>query len=186
MAVQIARKLFSVTDYAKMLESGILTEDDRVELIDGEVRAMTPIGPLHAAAVKRLILILYRLLDDTAIVGAQDPILLNDNTEPQPDLTVLRWRANFYAAAHPIADDVYLVIEVSDTTADYDRTEKMPRYAAAGIPEAWLIDIPNQMVEQYTQPRNRLYSSVRRMQRGDTVQSPTLEALVIAVDQILG
>ena len=186
MAAQIQHKLFSVTDYAKMRESGILTEEDRVELIGGEVRSMTPIGPLHAAIVNRLNALFTRILNGTVIVSIQNPLRLNDYTEPQPDLLVLRWRADFYATDHPSAADVLLVIEVADTSAEYDRGEKLPRYVEAGIPEVWLVDVPNQVVEQHTQPRNRLYSSVKRLQHGETIQSLMLEALVIPVDQILG
>src|SRR5262249_37658064 len=121
MTIQIARRQFSVADYARMRETGILAEDDRVELLDGEVREMSPIGPLHAAIVKRLNTLLSRALDDSVILSVQDPIQLNDYSEPQPDLAILQHRDDFYAAAHPIAEDVLVVIEVADTSVEYDR-----------------------------------------------------------------
>ncbi len=169
-----------------MRESGILAEDDRVELIGGEVRAMTPIGPLHAAVVKRLNILFIQRLAETAIVSVQDPIRLNDYSEPQPDLAVLRRRDDFYATEHPAAVDALLVIEVADTSADYDRDEKMPRYAEAGIAEAWLVDLTGQVIEQYTLPRNGRYLNLRRLEHGDTIASPALSAIELYVDEIIG
>jgi Uma2 family endonuclease len=184
MAVQIQRWQFTVDDYARMLETGILSEDDRVELIDGEVRAMSPIGSVHAAIVKRLIAILTRLLGDSAIVSVQDPIRLNDYTEPEPDVAVLRLRDDYYAQGHPHPDNVLLVIEVADTSLDYDRDEKLPRYAAANLVETWLIDVAGQTVEQYWQPRNGKYLLKRLVERGDTIVAQSLPNLQIVVDRV--
>jgi Uma2 family endonuclease len=184
MTVQIVRRPFTVADYTRMREAGILSEDDRVELIDGEVRVMSPIGPVHAAIVKRLNTILSRLLPNTAILSVQDPIQLHDYSEPQPDLAILQYRDDFYAQAHPVADDVLLVIEVSDTTVEYDRDEKLPRYAQANIAEAWLIDVNNFTVEQYVQPRNGKYLVKTIVERGDTIAAQSVAALQIDVDRI--
>ena len=184
MTVQIVRYPFTVTDYARMRETGILAEDDRVELIDGEVRVMSPIGPFHAAIVKRLNMLLSRLLPPTVILSIQDPIQLNDYSQPQPDLAILQYRADFYAQAHPVADDVLLVIEVSDTTVDYDRDEKLPRYATANIPAAWLIDVQNLTIEHYTQPRNGKYLVKKLVEQGDTLVAQSIEALQLDVDRI--
>jgi Uma2 family endonuclease len=184
MTVPIVRRLFTVADYARMRETGILAEDDRVELIDGEVRVMSPIGPGHAAIVKRLNTILSRLLSDTAILSVQDPIQLHDSSEPQPDLAILHYRADFYANAHPVADDVLLVIEVADTSIDNDRDEKIPRYAAAQIAEAWLINIANQTVEQYSQPRNGKYLAKQLVERGDTIVAHVVTGLHLPIDHI--
>lgn len=184
MTVQIVRRPFTVADYARMRETGILSEDDRVELIDGEVRVMSPIGPIHAAIVKRLNTLLSRMLPDTVILSVQDPIQLNDYSEPQPDLAILQYRADFYAHAHPVADDVLLVIEVSDTTVEYDRDEKLSRYANANIPEAWLVDVNSDMVEQYLQPRNGKYLVKHLIERGDTLAAHAIPALQIDVDRI--
>jgi Uma2 family endonuclease len=157
MALEIARYHFTVSDYARMRETGILAEDDRVELIDGEVRVMSPIGPLHAAIVKRLNILLMKCAPSNVIISVQDPIQLNDNSEPQPDLAIVVYRSDFYADAHPAAKDVLMVIEVSDSTLDYDRDEKVPRYAAALIAEAWIVDLQHQTIERYTQPRHGKY-----------------------------
>src|SRR5262245_28806885 len=160
MTVQIQRWQFTVADYARMRETGILSEDDRVELIDGEVRPMSPIGPLHAAIVNRLNRLISQQLGATAIVSIQNPIQLNDYSEPQPDLAVLHPHDDFYAHAHPHATDTYLVVEVADTSIDYDREEKLPRYAEAGIPEVWLIVVDSHTIEQHTQPRNGRYHTM--------------------------
>jgi len=186
MTAQIARHPFTVTDYARMRETGILSEDDRVELIDGEVRLMSPIGPVHAAIVKRLNTMLNRVLADTLILSIQDPIQLNDYSEPQPDLAILQYRADFYAQAHPVADDVLLVIEVSDTTVDYERDEKLPRYATANIAEAWLVDVNTFTVEQYLQPRNGKYLVQQLAERGDSITAQAIAALQLDVDSIFG
>ena len=182
--VTLQRRRFTVAEYARMLTAGILSEDDRVELIDGEVRVMSPIGPLHAALVDRLTRILVLLCATSAIVRVQSAIQLNDYTEPQPDLAVLQLRDDFYAAAHPLAAEVQLVIEVADTSINYDRDEKLPRYAMSGIPEAWLIDLNQQVVEQYTQPRNGKYRNKLTLERGDTVMAQSVSELRLSVDSL--
>lgn len=186
MSVEIVRHAFSVHDFARMRESGILTEDDRVELIDGEVRAMSPIGPLHAAVVRRLVKRLTVLVGDQAIISPQNPVQLNEYTEPQPDIAVLRPRDDNYARAHPQANDVLLIIEVSDTSAGYDRTEKLPRYAAAQIGETWIVDVGQQVVEQYTHPVRGQYAHMHKNFPGEVVTSLTVPAIVLDVSDIFG
>ena len=178
----ILRKQFSVADYARMRETGILAEDDRFELIAGEVREMSPVGPVHAALVKRLNVILGRAVGDTMIVSVQDPIQLDDRTEPQPDLAILNYRDDFYAHAHPVADDVLLVIEIADSSVAYDREEKMPRYAAANIAEAWLVDVAAERIEQYSQPRNGIYRRKQIAERGDVIQSSAIPTISLATE----
>jgi Uma2 family endonuclease len=184
--VQLSRHQFSVDAYAQMWRSGIFREDDRVELLAGEVRTMSPIGPLHAAVVKRLNTMLPKLLPATAIVSIQDPIRLSDYTEPQPDVALLHYRADFYAQAHPVADDILMVIEVADSSIDYDREEKLPRYAEAHIAEVWIIDLHHLTIEQYSQPRNGKYLVKQLLERGDTITSRVVPTLVVAVDAIYG
>ncbi len=135
------RYRFTVEDYHKMAEVDILGEDDRVELIDGEIIEMAPIGRLHAVCVVRLTDLFGETLRRRAIVWAQNPIGLGERSEPQPDLALLRWRPNFYADADPRPEDVLLIIEVADTSLAYDRDIKVPLYARAGIPEVWLVDL---------------------------------------------
>lgn len=186
MVVQILRWQFTVADFARMVEAGIFAEDDRVELIDGEVRAMSPIGPRHAAIVRRLNLLIGRHIADAAILSVQDPIQLTDYTEPQPDLAVLRVREDFYAHAHPLPADVLLVVEVAETSLEYDREEKVPRYAQAQIPEVWLIDVEREAVTQYTQPDGTRYRGEQTLQRNHVLVSAALSAIQLAVDDIFG
>jgi Uma2 family endonuclease len=184
MTVQIARRPFTVTDYARMRETGILREDDRVELIDGEVRLMSPIGPLHAAIVNRLTALISRYLGDTVILSVQNPIQLHDYSEPQPDLTLLQPRDDFYAHAHPRPDDVFLVIEIADTSIEYDRDEKIPHYADAGIAESWLIDANSQTIEQYTQPRTGGYRNKLIVAYDEMITAHTLPQLQLRLEHI--
>jgi Uma2 family endonuclease len=151
MAAEIVRWQFTVADFARMVVAGIFAEDDRVELIDGEVRVMSPGGLRHAAIVKRLNALLSRQVASRAIVSVQDPIQLTDYSEPLPDLAVLHAREDFYRHAHPLPTDVFLVVEVAETSLAYDREEKIPRYAQDLIPEAWLIEVAGATVIQYTQ-----------------------------------
>jgi Uma2 family endonuclease len=154
MAVQLAKRYFNVTEYYRMAEAGILTEADRVELIDGEIVKMSPIGSLHAACVRQLDAMLQRQTEQYALVSVQSPIRLSDFSEPEPDVALLRPRSDHYAQAHPAPADVLLVIEVADTTAMSDRNVKVPLYARAGIPEVWLIDLQQDLIEIYAQPAN--------------------------------
>ncbi|NWG21267.1 MAG: Uma2 family endonuclease [Chloroflexi bacterium] len=171
MAMQIARWQFTVDDYHRMQAAGILTEDDRVELIDGEVRRMSPIGPLHAAIVKRLNTLLMPHMGTLMLISLQDPIQLNDVSEPEPDIAILRYDASYYAQHHPTPEAVLFVTEVADTLLDYDRDEKLPRYAEAGIREAWIVDVEAEIVVQYTQAIEHRYLTRREYRRGDSITS---------------
>ena len=139
----LQRHRLSVDEYHRMARAGILPEDSRVELINGEIIDIAPIGSRHAATVKQLTRIVSRAVGDTAIVSVQDPIHLDPHTEPQPDLALLRPRADFYKTAHPRASDLLLITEVADTSLRYDREIKIPLYARHGIPEIWLVDLLN-------------------------------------------
>jgi Uma2 family endonuclease len=171
MSVQLARRHFTVDDFARMVEAGILTEDDRVELIDGEILEMSPIGSAHAACVKLLNSILSQRSSGRYIVSVQDPIVLTNSTEPEPDIALLRHRRDYYAKALPRARDTYLVIEVADSSVDYDRDVKIPLYATSGIKEAWLVDLNSDLVEVYDRARGGIYQRCRRFGRGEVVES---------------
>ena len=186
MSVQIARRHFTVKDFYRMLEAGILTEDDRVELIDGEIIEMSPIGSRHAACVTRVATLFIRLLGDAAVVNVQNPLRLSNKTEPLPDVVVLRPRADFYAQTHPGPDDVLLVVEVADTTLTYDRRVKLPLYARAGTPEVWIVNLPKGVVETYARPDGKTYSEIRKAERGQELVPLQLPALKIGVGDILG
>ncbi len=186
MTIRQTQRLFTVEEYHRMAEAGILHEDDRVELIAGKIIQMAAIGSRHAACVKRLIKLLVREVGDSGVVGAQDPIILPDSSEPEPDVTVLRPRDDFYAAGHPVPEDVLLLIEVSDTSLEYDREVKLPLYARADIPEVWIVDLVNEKIHTYSQPAARSYANVSSTVRGDQVIPWMLPGLVVSVEDTLG
>jgi Uma2 family endonuclease len=169
-----------------MAEAGILQEDDRVELIEGEIIEMAPIGRMHSSIVDRLTELFFRTFGDTAQVHPQNPLHLSEDTEPQPDLTLLRRQPDFYASGLPGADDIFLVVEVADTSAGYDRRVKMPLYAHRGITEAWLIDLNRQTMTVYRDPSPTGYRSSRLVGRGDQVAPAAFPDRVLHVDDMLG
>lgn len=185
VGTQLQRRLFTADEFHRIAEAGILREDDRVELVDGEIVEMTPIGSHHAACVDRLNLLLQRSVDGRGIVRVQGPIRLDAHSEPQPDLSVLTSRTDFYASAHPTPSNVLLVVEVADTSARYDRDIKVPLYARAGIPETWLVDLLNARVEIFTQPTPHGYEQSRRAGRGETLTSSSMPAVSLLVDDIV-
>ena len=160
--------------------------DVRVELVDGEIRQMAPIHPPHASIVKRLNSLLAVQLKGIAVVGVQDPIQLDDYNEPQPDVTVLRFRNDYYASQHPTPADVLLTIEVADTSLSYDRDEKMPRYGRAGIPESWLVDVQSGTITVFTEPHAGGYGQQRVLSRGQGIVSESVEGMRLQVDEVLG
>ncbi len=160
---------FTVQQYHLMHEAGVFAEGDRYELINGEIREMSPIGIKHAVCVARLTKNFERKLGDQTIIWTQNPIRLSSNSEPQPDLAILKWRDDFYAGALPTPEDILLVIEVADSTIAYDRDVKMPLYAANGIPEMWLFDVNQQIIEGYSQPSASSYKRSQRYEQGDTL-----------------
>jgi Uma2 family endonuclease len=144
------RHRFTVAEYYAMADAGILTENDRVELLDGDIIVMPPIRPWHAASVNRFIDLLHTPLKGRVVFTVQNPTRLNDISEPQPDVMLLKWREDYYGGGHPKPSDVLLLIEVSDTTVDYDRNTKLSAYARAGIPEVWIVSRQDRRIEAYT------------------------------------
>lgn len=151
------RHRWTVAEYHRMAEVGLLNEDSRVELIDGEIIEMAPIGSEHAGHNNHLLSLLAYHLHGKAIVAGQNPVILGGYEEPQPDIALLRWRNDYYRTAHPHAEDVLLIIEISDSTLLYDRDVKIPLYAKNGIPEVWLLDIQNRQLEIQREPINGVY-----------------------------
>lgn len=146
MSVHVRRRLFTVEEYHKMAEAGILAEDDRVELIEGEIFQMSPIGRRHAAHVKRLNKLFNQRMGDRVLVSVQDPVILSDLSKPEPDLSLLKPHPDFYEAGHPQPEDVFLLVEVSDSTVENDQYEKVPTYAKSDIVEVWLVNIGEPIV----------------------------------------
>lgn len=184
MTVALTRHHFTVDDYARIREAGILTEDDRVELLDGEIYVLSPIGPLHVGIVNKLNRILTRLVGDAGIISIQNPIRLSDYSEPQPDIALLSPRDDFYTSGLATPNDVLLVIEIADTSIDYDRDEKLPRYARAQIGEVWIVDVNRLVVEQYTQPLQGQYTQLHKVLLGNRVTATTIPGVDIPTDQI--
>jgi len=186
MSVQIERRWFSVEEYDRMIETGIFPEDDRIELIDGEVVKMSPIGNSHAACVLRFTTFFSRLVGRLALVNVQNPIQLDDYSKPQPDIALLKPHKDFYAQSPPSPTDVLLLVEVADSSVAYDRGVKIPLYARAAIPEVWLVDLPREVIEVYAQPVAGVYQSFREARRGDRLTLASLPKLELRVDDLLG
>jgi Uma2 family endonuclease len=187
MAIAWKTRRFTVADYHRMAETGILGEADRVELLDGEIVEMTPIGPPHASVVPRLTRLFSNQVGQHAIVSVQNPIeLAVVDSEPQPDLTLLHPRADFYATQHPGPVETLLVVEVMDTSAERDRRLKLPLYARAAIREVWLVDVGAERIEVYRQPEPDGYRQTRILRRGESTAIEALPDLAIRVDDILG
>lgn len=186
MALDLRRRLFTVDEYHRMGEVGVFEPDERVELLDGEILEMTPIGAPHAGCVKRLARLLIEGLGRQAVVGIQDPVSLDDRSEPVPDLSVARPRPDGYSGAHPRPDDLHLVIEVAVTSQLFDRNRKIPRYAATGVLESWLVDLDAERVEVHREPASGGYARRLIRGRGDVVSPEAFPHLELSVDEILG
>ena len=185
MNPSVGRRRLTVDEYERMERVGILHEDERLELIDGELIQMAPIGSKHAGCVKSCVHVFRQYPADWFLLSVQDPVRISDYSEPQPDIAPLRPRPDNYTESNPAAGDVLLVIEVSDTTAAYDRRVKLPRYAAAGIPEAWLVNLPRRSVEVHQEPRDGRYQQVAISRRGERITPVALPQVSVAVDDIL-
>ena len=186
MATQVIRRRFTVNEYYLMAQAGILHEDDRVELLEGEIVEMAAIGSRHAACVKRLNRILSEGLGGRAIVGIQDPVRLGEHSEPQPDLTLLRPRPDFYSESHPESADVMLLVEVADTSEDYDREVKMPLYARYGITEAWLVDLSSRSIEIYRDPVPEGYRDIQLAMPGRSIAPQAFPDLELVAEKVFG
>ena len=186
MFVQMQRRLFTVQEYHLMGEAGILSEDDRVELIEGEIVQMAAIGTRHATCVRRLIRQFRQLPEESAILDVQNPIQLTERTEPQPDVVLLQFRLDYYETAHPMPSEVLLLVEVFDSTIDFDRDVKVPNYARSDIQEVWLWDLEVNCLEVYRQPTANGYTSMQKFERGEMVSPLAFPEFEVSVDFILG
>lgn len=183
-AVNVRHKL-SVSEYYRMGEAGILHEDDRIELVEGDLIDMAPIGSRHASIVNQLARLLIKAVDDEVIVSVQNPVRLSDWSEPQPDIVVLKPRSDDYFSAHPGPDDVLILIEVADSSIDYDRKTKLPLYARHGVGEVWILDLNAQVLECYTQPSQEGYGQCQRLGSQDQVSPNALPEVRIDLGPLL-
>jgi Uma2 family endonuclease len=186
MSAQLEKWHFNVDQYYRLAEVGVLKPDDRVELIEGEIIRMSPIGSPHAACVTRLTQLLHQHVSGRVIISVQNPVRLSEYSEPVPDVALLKPRRDFYAAHHPAPEDVLLVVEVSDTRLLADRNIKMPLYARSGIAEAWLVNLPRKLVEVYFDSTDGSYRESFKFKQGEVLVSPTVLGLSLAVDEIIG
>lgn len=165
---------FTVEEYRRMGETGIFHEDDRVELIEGEIIEMSPIGSPHSGTTTRLQTLLIRAIGDRGIVSSQNPVLLGDFSEPQPDIALLRPRDDFYTRSHPTPADVLLLIEVAESSLSYDRDLKLPLYARHGIPAVWLVDLQNRQLLLFSQPMETGYQAMETADISHPIAVPGL------------
>jgi Uma2 family endonuclease len=183
----LTRYRFTVAEYHRMGEAGILPEDSRIELIAGDIVVREPIGSYHAGTVNRLNRLWTSMLGERVVVQVQNPVeLTEDDTEVQPDVTLLRPRPDFYASSHPVAADVLLLIEVADTSLTRDRRVKIPLYARAGIREVWLVDLAGDRLEVHRDPQAGRYRHTRTFERGESVGPEAFPDLTAAIADLLG
>jgi Uma2 family endonuclease len=180
-----APHVFTIEEWHQMGTLDAFGEDARVELLDGEVFDMSPIGPRHAACLNRLVRLLVPMLGDDGLVSPGNPVELDDRSEPQPDLAVLRFRADGYEAFHPTPVDVCLLIEVSDSSLPFDRGRKAAAYARTGIREYWIVDLKAEEVIVLRGPGGTGYGSIERYQRGQAVRLDALPQIEIQVADVL-
>ena len=182
----VPRRPITVAEYHRMGEAGILHEDDRVELIEGQLIAMAPIGSDHSGTVNALNRILVLAIGDAGIVAVGNPVRLSNMTEPQPDFAVLKPRPDFYRQSIPRPDDVLLVIEVANSSLSYDRAIKRPLYARHGIPEYWIVNVQAGHVEVYRTPTPEGYTMASQVGRGGTLTPEALPGVTIHASTLLG
>lgn len=182
---QLIPYLIDLDAYHRMIETGILTEDDPVELIEGQIVTMSPKGSKHAACLRKIMTWLPEAVGENAQIQVQDPIQIPDLSEPEPDLALVQPRADYYAEAHPLPSDVTLLVEVADSSLRIDREIKAPVYAAADIAHYWIINLPEQQIELYAQPQGDRYQKLHTVQRGEMVSVPGLGIEVAVGDWLV-
>ena len=186
MPVAVSRRRFTADDYQRMGQAGILRAEDRFELIDGEILAMTPIGPRHCASIDRATRVFVMKAGESAIVRVQGSVRLDLYTEPGPDLVLLRPRPDFYVSQHPGPADILLIIEVADSSIDYDRDVKSRIYARSEVPEYWLVDLNEKVLCCYSAPADGSYRGLRQYCRGESVAPRLLQGCLVSVDDLIG
>jgi Uma2 family endonuclease len=186
MLVDVVRRRFTVEEFWRMAEAGLFLDRPRVELVDGEILDMTPIGPRHAVCVSFLSEWFVRRLAGRALLFPQLSLRIDPRTECQPDLVLVRPPRAAYRDANPAPSDVLLLVEVSDTSRAYDRQVKLPIYAGAGVPEVWIVDVVTEIVETHREPVGDRYREVQRLARGASVAPGAFPDLALPVDELFG
>jgi Uma2 family endonuclease len=176
---------FTPAEFLALAEVGILTSGDRVELLDGVIIKMTPIGDPHAATVDIYTEMLPSGVDRGTLLRVRGPLALDEHSRLYPDLMLLRRREDYYRLSPPTPENVLLLIEVAETSVEYDRNEKLPRYANAGIPEVWLTILPERIIEAHTEPSSGRYAHTRIFALGDTITAGCFPDVALPVSEIL-
>jgi Uma2 family endonuclease len=184
MSVSLSRRLFTTKEFRDMVEAGVFREDDRLELVDGEILEMSPIGSRHAACVRKLNFLL-RGVGSRALVDVQSPLGVSEDSDFYPDVVLLKPRADHYANAIPHVVDTLLVIEVADTTLRFDRSIKKHRYAAAGVPEYWIVDLEGSRVWVHRKPLEGDYGEIMEARPGEILTPPGMPDVQIAVADLV-
>ncbi len=181
MNIQPKLRYITTNEYSRMGELGIFKEDERIELIEGEIFEMTPIGIKHVNCVNRLTEYFVKNIPDSVMVSIQNPIYLGEYSEPQPDILLIR-RKEYYKLPNP--DDIFLIIEVAESSVDYDRETKIPLYAKSGIKEVWLIDLNNKCIEIYQEPSSFGYDSISEKYSSDNISPLTFPEIKVDVEYV--
>lgn len=176
---------FSTAEYYRMAETGIIPPDAKVELLEGEIIDMSPIGPFHGGVTNWLADFFIRNANGRWIVGIQNPIRLNDYSEPQPDVTLLRPSPTGYKDRHPVPAEVFLLIEVADSSLTYDRGRKLLAYARAGIPEVWIVNLSDLVVEVHRDPNPDGYASVKILRPGEKASPAAFPDVQVDITALL-
>ena len=176
----------TVAEFNKMVEVGIIAPDERVELVDGELIAMPPMGPPHASIVGRMIHVLLDRLGTVASIRPQLPAVASQWSQPQPDVALVRRRDDFYRSKHPAPEDIFAVVEVSDSMLAFDRGPKRRMYAKAGIVEYWIVDVPAMTIEAYRDPHDIGYGAPLVAARGERVSFAAFPEVAFAVEELIG
>jgi Uma2 family endonuclease len=185
MPIAVTRRRFTADDYQRMGQAGILRAEDHVELIDGEIVTMTPIGPRHCASVDRATRAFVTKAGDSAIVRVQGSVRLDLYSEPEPDIVLLRPRSDFYASRHPGPAEILLIVEVAESSIDYDRDVKSRVYARSGVQEYWLADLNENVVFCHSGIEDGTYRNVRRYTRGQLLAPLLLPECVVSTDDLI-
>lgn len=181
------RRSFSREDYHRMGHAGVFRADERVELLDGEILVMNPQGPAHGGAITRIEELLHARLHSVALIRTQLPVVLADDSEPEPDFAVVKHRADYYSDSHPTVDDIHLLMEVMQSSADTDRRRKLPSYAPCGVPEVWLIDLATRSIEVHTKPAGSTYHNQETIDDPRTAIPTGISSdIQLSIEELLG
>ena len=186
MQTEVTKKLFTVDEYYRMADAGIFGPEERLELIEGEIIEMSPVGDRHIACVNRATALFGSRLAGKAMVSVQNPVRLDRFSEPQPDIVLARPREDYYAGKRLSSEDTFLVVEISDTTVRYDRNRKMPLYAKAAVPELWIENLQENVILVYRNPRENTFSTSLVFRHGDSISLHAFPEFVFRVDELLG